>query len=141
MMFNPGEVIFRAGDDAQAMYIISEGNVKIEIVGKKDIELHSGEIFGEASIQENMRRSGTAKAVTRTLCSMISRKDIESTLGASINNLIFYNTKKWALMRSSIFNHLSPQDLNRIIISFEFFTVEHKHFIDNNIYEGFIICL
>lgn len=37
MMFNPGEIIFRGGDDAQAMYIISEGNVKIEIIGKQDI--------------------------------------------------------------------------------------------------------
>ncbi len=126
MMFNPGEVIFRAGDDAQAMYIISEGNIKIEIVGKKDIELHSGEIFGEASIQDNMKRSGTAKAVTRAMCSMISRKDIENTLGASINNLIFYNTKKWAVMRSPIFKNLPNDDLNRLIISFDFFTVANK---------------
>lgn len=29
MVFNPGEVIFHQGDDAQALYIISEGNVKI----------------------------------------------------------------------------------------------------------------
>ncbi len=65
-----------------------------------------------------MKRSGTAKAVTRTMCSMISRKDIESTLGASITNLIFYNIKKWALMRSPIFKQMSPLELNRVIIAF-----------------------
>lgn len=65
-----------------------------------------------------MKRSGTAKAVTRTMCSMISRKDIESTLGASITNLVFYNIKKWALMRSPIFKQMSPLELNRVIIAF-----------------------
>lgn len=73
-----------------------------------------------------MKRSGTAKAVSRTMCSMISRKDIESTLGSSIINLIFYNIKKWALMRSPIFKSLSPLDLNRIIISFDSFLVQDK---------------
>lgn len=46
VVFHPGEYIFKSGDDAQTMYIISEGNVKIEIVGKNDIELMSGEYFG-----------------------------------------------------------------------------------------------
>lgn len=40
--FNIGEVIFSAGDDAQAMYIISEGNVAIEIPGKNVISLKQG---------------------------------------------------------------------------------------------------
>ena len=88
-----------------------------------------------------MKRSGTAKAVSRTLCSMISRKDIENTLGASISNLVFYNIKKWALMRSPVFKNISPIDLNRIIISFESFYLDHRAVIDNNLYEGFIICL
>lgn len=44
-------------------------------------------------------------------------------------------------MRSPIFKNLSPLDLNRIIISFDSFLVKDKEVIDNNIYEGFIICL
>jgi CRP-like cAMP-binding protein len=31
MVFTAGECIFRAGDDAQSMYIISEGTVRIQI--------------------------------------------------------------------------------------------------------------
>ena len=108
VVFNPGEYIFRVGEGAQAMYIISDGNVKIEIAGKNDIELVSGEYFGEASIKENMKRSGSAKAVGRTVCSMISRNDVESTLGSSISSLMFYNIKKWAVMRSPIFKNVSP---------------------------------
>lgn len=118
MLFNPGETIFKADDDAQALYIISDGNVRISIPGKKDIDLHSGEIFGEGAVQLNMKRSGTAEAVTKTICSMMSRNDIETTLGSSICNLVFYNTKKWALMRSPVFKHFSASEINRIIIAF-----------------------
>jgi len=39
---------------------------------------------------------------------MISRHDIETTLGSSINNLLFYNIKQWALMRSPVFKVLTP---------------------------------
>lgn len=46
MVFQQDEIIFEAGDDAQAMYIILEGSIKIEIEGKNDILLNSGEIFG-----------------------------------------------------------------------------------------------
>jgi len=31
MLFNAGETIFWEGDDAQALYIISEGHVRISI--------------------------------------------------------------------------------------------------------------
>jgi CRP-like cAMP-binding protein len=42
MVFTTGECIFRAGDDAQSMYIISEGTVRIQIEGKNDITLVAG---------------------------------------------------------------------------------------------------
>jgi hypothetical protein len=50
--------------------------LKIEISGKKDITLKTGEIFGEAAIQPNMKRFGSAIATSKLICSMISRKDI-----------------------------------------------------------------
>lgn len=40
MVFGDGDTIFSSGDDAQTMYIISEGKVRIEITGKKDILLN-----------------------------------------------------------------------------------------------------
>ena len=42
MIFAQGEIIFRSGDDAHTMYIISDGNVAISIDGKKDLSLKSG---------------------------------------------------------------------------------------------------
>ena len=72
---------------------------------------------------------------------MISRYDIESTLGSSINNLLFYNIKKWALMRSSVFKFLAPTEINKIIIAFETFMVEDDATVSNDQYKGFVICL
>lgn len=88
-----------------------------------------------------MKRSGTATAISRVVCSMISRKDIENSLGASINNLKYYNAKKWALMRSPIFKALPPADINPFITEFTQFFVKDKTTIDPDSYPGFIICL
>jgi len=81
-----------------------------------------------------MKRSGSAKAVSKTVCSMISRKDVESTLGSSISSLMFYNIKKWAVMRSSIFKNINPYDINRIIISFHLFFMKNDEKVDPQTY-------
>ena len=88
-----------------------------------------------------MKRSGTAKAVTNLTCSILSRKDIESSLGSSIQSLISYNTKKWSLLRSDIFKTLEQSDLNRFITEFETFFVKNGQQIDPKRYTGFIIAL
>jgi CRP-like cAMP-binding protein len=69
-------VIFEKDDDVQMIYIVSEGLVRISIPHKGDILLREGEIFGEASLADNERRKGSARAVQRTICSIISRRDI-----------------------------------------------------------------
>jgi hypothetical protein len=65
---------------------------------------------------------------------MISRKDVEGTLGSSIINLMFYNIKKWAIMRSAIFKNYSPFELNQIIIAFQPFFVKDNTAIDARLY-------
>jgi hypothetical protein len=92
-------------------------------------------------VQANMTRSGTASALTKTTCSMISRKDIETTLGSSIDSLVFYNVKKWALIRSTLFKNMPPSDLNRFIIAFESILLEDDQGIDPKTHRGFLICL
>ena len=42
VVFHPQDMIFRAGDDAQTMFIITEGNIRIQIDGKQDILLNAG---------------------------------------------------------------------------------------------------
>jgi hypothetical protein len=115
--------------------------VKISIPHKGDILLHEGEIFGEAALADNHRRKGSARAVHRTTCSIISRIDIELALGSSINNIVFYNLKRWALMRSTVFKPLTTTEIHKTIIEFKPFFVKDGSFLDKKIYKGFVICL
>jgi hypothetical protein len=81
--------------------------------------LSKHEMFGESSLTEHSKRSGTVTALSETICSAIGRKDIERSLGTGIHNLIFYNIKKWALLRSNDFKEFDHANLNAIIMAFQ----------------------
>lgn len=59
-----GEVIFRAGDAANEMYVLIEGTVDIVLEGKSIEELRPGNVFGEMAIVDEAPRS--ADAIART---------------------------------------------------------------------------
>ncbi len=59
----PGEVIFREGDVADAMYVVAQGELQIvkadaTVIAKR----HAGEEFGEMAFFDGGRRSATARA-------------------------------------------------------------------------------
>lgn len=61
----PGENIFRAGEDGDAMYFIHSG--KVEIIDNKNTVLASlsdGKFFGEMALITSAKRSASAKAAT-----------------------------------------------------------------------------
>jgi CRP/FNR family cyclic AMP-dependent transcriptional regulator len=70
VMLQPGEVLFREGDDAQAMYVIQHGTMRI-LSGSSIFEtVHDGGIVGEmAIVEDNVPRSATVIAGTR--CELI----------------------------------------------------------------------
>jgi CRP/FNR family transcriptional regulator, cyclic AMP receptor protein len=69
--FDPGEVIFREGEDSREMFVVLEGTVEVvKTVGgsgsKTEIRLARiarGEFLGEMSLLESLPRSATARAV------------------------------------------------------------------------------
>jgi CRP-like cAMP-binding protein len=65
-----GEVLFREGDDAFAMYVVSHGTMRI-LSGSSIFEtVHDGGIVGEmAIVEDHMPRSATVIAGTR--CELI----------------------------------------------------------------------
>jgi len=67
-IWEPGEVIYEAGNEASEAYLILEGYVNIETKdGLKLNRLGMGEIFGETSILLNVPRTVTAKVCAQKL--------------------------------------------------------------------------
>ena len=67
-IWEPGEIIYQAGDIPQEAYLILEGYVIIETKdGLKLNRIGMGEIFGETSILLDLPRTVTAKVCTQKL--------------------------------------------------------------------------
>ena len=67
-MWEPGEIIYQAGDIPKEAYLILEGYVNIETKdGLKLNRIGMGEIFGETSILLDLPRTVTAKVCTQKL--------------------------------------------------------------------------
>ena len=67
-IWEPGEIIYEAGNAATEAYLILEGYVNIETKdGLKLNRLGMGEIFGETSILLNVPRTVTAKVCAQKL--------------------------------------------------------------------------
>jgi CRP/FNR family transcriptional regulator, cyclic AMP receptor protein len=67
---NPGDCVFKEGDDGDKMYIIQSGNIRIsKILEGTDHELAvlgKGDFFGEMAIVTNEKRSATAVSLNKT---------------------------------------------------------------------------
>jgi CRP/FNR family cyclic AMP-dependent transcriptional regulator len=75
-----GTLLFRAGDEGDAMYLIESGRVQVSMTGedRKAIvlaELAQGDFFGEMAILDGQRRSADARVSENARLAMLSRED------------------------------------------------------------------
>lgn len=76
--FLAGEVIFDAGEDSQALYVIAHGKVAICQPGRHAeplAALAAGSFFGEMGLLDGSPRSAQARAVDATTLIVLSRTD------------------------------------------------------------------
>jgi CRP/FNR family transcriptional regulator, cyclic AMP receptor protein len=72
--FQPGEVVFAAGDKGDKMYVIRSGEIEIERDGKVVETLLPGGIFGEMALIDGSPRAATARAKTSCEVAPITEK-------------------------------------------------------------------
>ena len=86
----PGEVLFREGDEAQAMYIVKHGTLRI-LSGSTILEtVREGGLIGEmAIIEEHMPRSATV--IAGTYCELVEI-DVPRFLSLVANTPAFSST-------------------------------------------------
>jgi CRP-like cAMP-binding protein len=69
-----GSVIFREGDEANELFVIKSGQVRIQIDNRTVTELAADNIFGEMALIDSEPRSATAVAVTDVELVPVSEK-------------------------------------------------------------------
>jgi CRP-like cAMP-binding protein len=62
--FQPGDVIFREGDQAHHMYVILQGDVELRVGDRPVGQSRAGDIMGEMAIVGSHKRTATAVAAT-----------------------------------------------------------------------------
>ncbi len=80
-VFAADEEIVREGEEADAAYIIDEGNCEVRQNGGPIAELGPGEIFGEAALLTGDVRTATVVALTEVYTRVITRESLEAELG------------------------------------------------------------
>ncbi|HEX6275703.1 MAG TPA: cyclic nucleotide-binding domain-containing protein [Polyangiaceae bacterium] len=78
-----GEVIFREGDEANAMYVVLNGEMEVMKASRNGVEarvavLGPGDWFGEMSIVDIQPRSATVRAVAPSRLVRISAADLDT---------------------------------------------------------------
>ena len=75
----PGERIFRAGDDADGVYFIAQGEVEVAVAGRQ-ITLGAGEVFGEMALISSQPRSADVTALDYSEFAVLSGRDFRHLL-------------------------------------------------------------
>ncbi len=85
LSFRKNQGIFAQGDEADAVFFLQAGKVKLSVVAKTGKEatigiLNSGDFFGEGSIAGQARRMGSATAITDSAVLKIDKQAIIEAL-------------------------------------------------------------
>lgn len=136
----PGEVVFRAGDPGDALYIVAQGTVEVLApspsgagdLGQSIAELREGETFGEMAILSQGPRTATVRAVGEAKLLEIGKQDFELLIardrqlaavverlshGRAISNLSRAggNPAVWARIASMSLDHLSRSEASKML--------------------------
>jgi zinc transporter ZupT len=137
---NNGEVLFRAGDAGDALYIVAQG--KVEVLGgagdladggrEKLADLGEGQAFGEMALLTGEPRTATIQAAAHTDLLEIGREDFNSLLendhqlatavrrlshDRAIRNLSLggKNPSRWAKVATNNVEHLSRHEAEKLL--------------------------
>ena len=81
--FSPGDVIFREGEDADALYVLVSGKVDVSIGERETVDFlvqRPGEIIGWAALVEPRVRTGTATCIEATKMVKVPREVMEHAM-------------------------------------------------------------
>ena len=89
-IFGDGEAIIEQGDDADGMYFVEDGRIRVTINGEDDREQEiatrsTGTYFGELALIENKPRTANVYAVGKVKSAFLDRGCFERLLGSCVD--------------------------------------------------------
>ena len=104
-VFQPGQVIFREGENSQEAYRILRGRVEISIMadGKPVIlaQLGEGDIFGEMAMVDERPRSASAQSLEVTECEVLTPENFNELVLSRPEVLIPYMASFFERLRTA----------------------------------------
>lgn len=83
-VFSKGETIFKEGQTGDCAYLIESGQVELFVKTKEGSTplslLGAGEIFGEMSMLDGIRREASARAVSKVVLSVVSKEALSERI-------------------------------------------------------------
>ncbi|MBI1210907.1 MAG: cyclic nucleotide-binding domain-containing protein [Alphaproteobacteria bacterium] len=114
-MLAPGTVLAARGDDAEGMYFIADGEMRVDLP-RRQINLGAGEFFGEVALLKKVRRIGTVTALTRCHVMIIDAADFESLIRRDENlrtQILSVAEERLAGDWAEVTSDVTPEDLEQ----------------------------
>mmetsp|Transcript_33292 Transcript_33292/g.50216 ORF Transcript_33292/g.50216 Transcript_33292/m.50216 type:complete len:802 (+) Transcript_33292:120-2525(+) len=115
--FSKGEVVFRKDDVGDRFYVLQEGSVDLTEVsagGTKydDVQLKSGDFFGERALILKEPRAATCTAATGVIALSVDSDTFKNVMG-NLGTLVMRKTDKRTLLGIELFKrtHLDENDV------------------------------
>lgn len=141
LKFTPGEKIVNEGDPGDLFYIIKEGSVTCT---KEDIKIRTlskGEYFGEQALLYNSPRTATVSAIDEAKCVAIGRERLTKVLGSQLQHIIYQNSLRMTLDRSSDLSKLNKAQSDNIFKVLQVHSsVNNEIIVQKGIKKGTFLC-
>ncbi len=81
--YMPGEIVIREGDIGHELFLVSDGEVKVERDGAEVARLGPGEFFGELALMSGERRNATVVAADALETYVLGEDEFRAAIAAS----------------------------------------------------------
>lgn len=101
----PGDIVFRQGDDADVMYAVVEGSVEVDVDGAVIDRAGPGGIVGEMALVSGSPRSATVRATTTARVAPVS----EQQFLQMVEHTPFFALKVMRVMAERLRRRMGPE--------------------------------
>jgi cGMP-dependent protein kinase 1 len=114
-----GQKIVNEGDTGDLLYIIKEGSVLCTQRSREIRRMVKGDYFGEQAMLYGSTRTATVTAVDDTVCLALNREDLITSLGDSLQDIIYKNSMRIAIDQNEVLRRLTKVQAEGLISSMQ----------------------